>query len=278
MTNCSNVTVKNNIAIGCGGAFLANYGSGNVVQHNTAYACFYGQYDSPGIIEVSLDSNIYSGSGVYDYSGPSTLTYSCVGTLDPNTQAALDIHSTQLDPLFRNANASTAAGVQLQALAYQFYFSSPGLGAASDGTDMGAWNFTYGAATTAWTLINFGAIDSPSSSTPNYPYRNPDKVEREMKAVKLANGDREDGGIYSVAATYKKQYTYTWEEHSSDMPAGQRDALLQMFICPTNQIRLNIGDARGFFNAYFDRQQGFEYTDMTGLYSQSSVPQPLKKL
>lgn len=277
-SNQTAISVTNSIGVGCAGAFVLNYGQFATIKHNTAYACEYGEYDAIQVAAVTSDSNIFNGSGVYDYSGAATLTYSCAATLDPNTQAALDTHSIQLDPLFRNANASTAAGVQLQALAYQYLWNSPCIGAASDGTDMGAWNFTYGPATTAWSLIDFSAIDSPGSSTPNFPYRNPDKVEREMVSVKLANGDREDGAIYSVAATYKKQYTYTWEEHSSDMPAGQRDALLEMFVCPTNQIRLNIGDGRGFFNAFFDRQQGFEYTDMTGVYSQGSVPQPLKRL
>ena len=267
----ANITLSNNIAYACGGAFLVNYGQYANLSHNTAYNCQYGQYDASGTGAVSTVNSIYIGSGAYDYHGSAILSYSCVGTIDPATTGSVDAYSTQLDPLFRNA---TGNDLRVQALAYGYPWQSPVIGAASDGKDMGAWDITYGVASTAWTSIDFGSNDP----TTGLPWRNPDKVVRNELPIKLANGDREDGSIYSVSATYKPGYTCTWNESTNDMPLGQMTALLTMFKSFSNSIQINWGDGRGFVNGYFDRQQGFEYTDMTGSYADSSVPEPVKEI
>ena len=263
----TNVIVKNNVAVGCSGAFYLNFGQAAVIQHNTAYNCEYGEYDALQISLVTSDSNIFNGSGAYDYSGASTLTYSCVGTLDPNTLAAVDIYSTQLDPLFQDANGGN---VMLQSLAYQYFYNSPCILTASDGTDMGAYQITYGVASTAWTELDF------STTSPDVWY-NPDVLPRKIKSVKLAEDDQENGAVYSVAATYKEVWTLSWKEGSNPMPADQKDALKTMFESFSNQVQISFQDSRGFIPAYLARMEGFEWNDMIGTYA-SAGPLPVKTI
>src|SRR5665213_877892 len=266
-SNQNLITLQNNVAVGCAGAFFNNYGQFAVVEHNTAYNCQYGEYDGLQVAGVTSDSNIFSGSGSYDYSGAAELTYSCVGTLDPGTTATLDIHCVQLDPLFQDANGGN---VMLQSQQYQYFFNSPCILAASDGNDMGAYLVTYGVAVTTWTLIDFG------TTSPDIWY-NPDVVERAMKSIKLAEGEQENGALYSVAATYKLAYHFTWREESNPMPISQMEALKVMFKSFTNQVQVNFGDARQWIPSFFAREQGFEYADMTGGYS-TPGPQPVKEI
>ncbi len=269
-TNQNNVTATNNVGYGCAGAFIMNYGQNNTFRHNTAYNCEYGEYDSFAVSIVTTDSNIFNGSGAYDYSGNGTVTYSCVGTIDPYTYGTVDIYGTRLDPLFRDAN-SRSLGVQSEAFGY--FWNSPCIQKGSDGQDIGAYAFAYGAPSTSWTLIDFSVSDTSGN-----PYRNPDRVIRRELPIKLAEGEQENGAVYSVASTYKRTYEMTWGGDTSDMPIAQTEALTKMFLSFTNQIRVDFGDGRGPVPAYFKRQQGFEYTDMTGGYSMDTVPQPVKEI
>jgi hypothetical protein len=62
------------------------------------------------------------------------------------------------------------------------------------------------------------------------------------------------------------------------MPLGQTAALEAMFESFTNALNVDWGDGRGFIPAYLARKSDFEYTDMTGMYSQNTVPEPVKQL
>lgn len=232
----------------------------------------YGGY---GILELApgnvIENCILFGNTICDYSGFEFVTYCCIGTLDPNCAASLDGSCIQLDPLFANVLQSD---FHLQSLATGYQWDSPCMGIGIGGADMGAFSMTYGAASTAYALIDF-SINDPATGA---PWRNPDKVERERVAVKLAEGDTENGAIYSIGATYKKEYTLTWDQSTNDMPLGQTAALETMFESFTNALLVDWGDGRGPVPAYLARKSGFEYTDMTGLYSQNTVPEPVKQL
>jgi hypothetical protein len=258
-------TVSRNAGYSCGGALIQNYARATSIDHNTAFSCEYGQYDSVSANFIASSNNIYSSSGAFDYSGENQLTYSDVGTLDPIRNNSLDSHCIQTDPLFVNA---AAGDLTLQALARQFFWNSPAIGISSTGGDMGAYIWTYGAESTSWTTIDFSTSG----------YVNPDTVIRRQLPVKLAEGDREDGAIYSVQATFKKEYDFTWNPSSNPMPLAQLDDLIVMFLSYTNQIQIDFGDGRGYIPAFFGRTIGFEYADMTGLYSDDTVPEPLRQM
>jgi hypothetical protein len=225
------------------------------------------------VTSTTNNSNIYAGSGTYDLSADIAPSYSCIGTLDPTrlVRTLTSNYNTQMDPLFQNA---AGGNVLLQDPAWGYFWSSPAKGAGIVGQDMGAYTVTYGTASTAWTTIDF-SINDPTTGA---PWRNPDTVERKIIAAKLAEGDTEAGAIYSVAATFKTEYLFTWNTATNDMPLGQLAALMLLFKSWTNQIQVNFGDGRGFVACYLGRSDGFEYTDLTHLYSTNTVPQPLKSL
>ena len=266
-SNNTGLLASNNVGVGCGGAFFCNYGQVAVLHHNTAYSCEYGEFDSPQVASVISDSEVFSGSGAYDYSGAFTLTYSCVGTLDPATTAALDIYSTQADPLFQDANGGN---LMLQSLAFGYFFNSPAILDASDGQDMGAYTVVYGVATTSWTLINFG-LSSPDQ------WYNPDVMQRRRIPLKLAEGTQENGAIYSVAATYKTEYELSWKEDTNPMPMDQMEALKAMFDSFSNSVQINFGDDRDWIPGYLSREHGFEWNDLIGSYA-SQGPLPVKQI
>jgi ribosomal protein S15 len=122
-----------------------------------------------------IKDSILAGSGSFDYSGDGLVTYSSVGTLDPNRVPSLDAYSIRLDPLFRQPQD---ADLRLQALEVESFFNSPCKGTSSTGGDMGAYDMTYGAASTAWTLIDLGT----------FGWRNPDKVTRKELPIKPQEG------------------------------------------------------------------------------------------
>lgn len=263
-------TVQRCVGLGCGGAFILNRGEYATVDHDTAWACQYGLYDGYGTISTALTNNIFSGSGAYDYSGDSVFSYSCIGTLDPDRAGSVDQYSTRFDPLFR---APVAGDLRIQAIAAGSYFDSPCLGTGAAGADMGAYTFAYGTATTSWTLLDFGAQDILGNF-----YRNPDRVVRREMPIKLAEADQENGGIFSVYATVKREYEFTWESNTNDMPRQQTEDMRQMFMSFTNKLEIDFGFGQGWVPAYFARQAGFEYTDMTGFYSSAEQPIPVRSM
>jgi hypothetical protein len=268
--NRFNNTVEYCLAVACGGTFVLQKGWSLHLLHCSAQACEYGLYEGFAASVLQGEDLILAASGAYDYSGNTILTYSCVGTLDPTRPNALDEHSFRLDPLYR---APDQGDLRLMALAVGSKYDSPAKGTGSGGEDMGAWDFTYGSPSTAWTTLDFATVDANGT-----PYRNPDQVLRRELPIKLSEGDREDGGIYSVTATFKLEYELQWEGGQNDMPPGQLAALLALFKCSSNRIQVDFGDGRGYVEACFARQQGFEYTDLTGLYSDDAMPRPLKSL
>jgi len=256
-------SIEQSIFYKCGGSGIINYGQVSDIRNVTACYCQNGIVSKDNL--ETIENVILSASGSFDYSGDSIPSYSCIGTLDPSKAGSLATTCTQLDPLFRDpANGD----LRLQALEAQYYFDSPAKGTGTVGADIGAFDFTYGAESKAWTEVDFG----------NTGWRNPDQVMYKNIAVKPAEVEQENGAIFSTAATFKNEYEFTWDGSANDMPDAQREALLVMFNSFTNKIQIDRGLGDGWQDAYFARQQGFEYTDMSGLYSDTSVPKPLRSL
>ena len=269
-----------NVGWNCGGAFVCQFGFSSTINNNSSYSCAWGEYDAPWSNFSKNSNNIYSVSGSYDYSGNSILSYACVGTLDPKTLGSLDINSTRLNPLYRNP---IGGDLRLQAIDAGYYFNSPACGTGTAGADMGAFSFfTYNNGSISWTLIDFSLTDSVGPATG--PYRNPDVVNFHDTPFHLAEGDMENGVPYSVFSATKTDIEMTWNESSNPMPTAQVLALKAMFenvgtgTQPNNAIQIDLGDGVGFRPAYFVRSQGFEYTAMTGGYSDSMVPTPVKEI
>ena len=272
-----NTLILQNVGWECGGAFIEYFGGGSQINYNSAWACAWGEYDSVTAAAASLAENVYGGSSAYDYSGYGLQTYADIGTLDPDTTGSIDSNSVQLDPLFRN---TLTGDLRLQAIAVGNYFTSPAVGAGPGGTDLGAFSFTYGTPSTAWTTIDFSTTDSVGPATG--PFRNPDTVLRRDLPIHLSEGDQENGAPYSVDSTQKTELTLSWAG-TNPMPTAQVLALQAMFNNPSNQITVDLGGMPGFptgpLPAYFVRQQGFEYTELTGIgLSDTSVPTPVKEI
>ena len=263
-------TIKNNVFDECSGGGIGNIGYGATINNNSSYACPYGQYDVGAAI--SQVNNVYSDSTVYDYFGFSLQSYACIGTLSP--AAGLDAESIQLNPLYINpltqnqtVSGTPGSDLRVQALAGGENFNSPVLNAGSDGYDMGAFRYDYGALVALGTEI---VLD--------VPYRNPDKVEYLEDAIKLAEGINEDGSTYSDATTFKTHWRFTWNQNSNDMPLAQTQALLAAYKTPLGQVDLDMGDGNGYQPGTILREVAFEYTDVTGLYSSTGVPLVVKQL
>ncbi len=262
-------TLYRNAGYGCGEAFIQQFSRASAFLNNSSSACAYGQYDSVDSSFVESDSEIYAQSGVYDYSGDDILTYSCVGTLDPTRTNAVDSFSLRDDPLFADPDGGD---LTLQSLARDYFFDSPCIGVDSSAGDMGAFAFTYGTASTAWTLIDFASVSGSD------PYTNPDGLPRSYDGIKLAEGDREDGILYSKAPTIKKGYTLTWNTSANPMPFQQLVDLINMFLSEDNAMQIDFGFGAGFENAHFSRNGGLQYDDLGGLYQDSTVPEPIHSI
>lgn len=241
---------------------ILNASFGATITHNSVYGCPYGQYDFNDVSASAQSDNVYSDNSVYDYYGISEQAYACIGTLG-NT-ASVDANSTRLNPLFVDPENQD---LRLQAIAAGNFFNSPAKGAGSDGDDMGAFDFDYGDLVPDY--------DELEMVTPN---RNPDIVERIEEAIKLAEGVQEDGRTYTAAATFKMGYSFKWNQSSNDMPDAQVEALKAAYISADGKIQLDMGDGAGFVDAFILRETPFEYTDMTGGYSDDDVPTPVREL
>ena len=263
-------SITNCVGYSCASAFIQNFGQTLTVSLNSSSGCDYGYYEDVSAT-ATVSSCIFSSSASFDYSAATTPTYSCVGTLDTgrpiNSSANLGTGCIRQDPIYADANNGD---LTLQAIARGYYWDSPCISTGSAGADMGAFAFTYGSASTSWTTVDFASTSS------GFNYRNPDQVIRKNLPIKLAEGDREDGSIYSVSAAYRAEYELIWSSNSNDMPQAQLADLLVMFQAQSNVIQVDWG--AGYVDAYFARQQGFEYSDMTGGYSDSSQPRPLRSL
>lgn len=263
-------SITNNAFDTCLGSGFLNYGIDAVFSHNTASDCAYGAYDKHPFSSGSSADNVLTSSGVFDYSGPSTLTYTCVGTLDTDDgrTPTLGTGCLRVDPLLRDpANGD----LRLMAIAAESQFDSPCIGVGSSGSDMGAFTFTYGACELTFIEVNFETV-SPSGKN----YRNPDKLSRELVAVKLAENDRENGAFDSGASAYKLQFTCSWAE-PNDMPLEQLIELMDMFRSETNELHACIDG--GWLPARLVRGSGFSYEENSELgYTETDIPTPLRTL
>jgi hypothetical protein len=236
---------------------------GVAVSNCSSYGCGFGQYD---VYDFGGDfhDNIFSESSTFDYSGGGVQTYSDIERLDPARPNALDVNSTQLNPLYNNP---AEGDLRIDALAAGNAFDSPALETGTLGGDMGAFGFFYGS------LVQ--TYDTLTLDTPN---RNPDSLVRTGEPIKLAEGVQEDGKTYSVASTYKRGYQFRWDDSSNDMPTAQVTALENMYTSPTGQVFIDFGDGLGFVEGFVLRETPFEFTEMTGLYSSEEVPTPVREI
>ena len=267
-TNRQNVTIRQCVAYNCEGAAILFGGANGIIEACSASSCTYGLYEIFGGTYSSLEDIILGQSGAYDYSGDNEVAYSCIGTLDPEREATLDVNSIRLDPLFRDpANGD----LRLMAVAAGAEFDSPCLAEGSTGADMGAFAFTYGSCELTWIEVNFETV-TPGGKN----YRNPDKLSREMVPVKLAENDREDAKFDSNAVAYKLQFTCTWAE-PNDMPIEQLIELRDMFCSTANEMHACIDG--GWLPARLVRGSGFQYEENSELgYTESDTPTPLRTL
>jgi len=266
--NSYSTTISYNCGSSCSGAFLQHFGRTTSIYNNSSYACAYGQFDSVAATFSQASNLVYASSGTYDYSGEAQLTYSCVGTLDPDRSGSVDTNSIRLDPLFRDP---LAGDLRLMALAVGSLFDSPCKGESSSANDMGAFAYTYGDCELSWIEVDFGAT-SPSG----YKYRNPDFVERSMVAVKLTENERENGAMDSSASAYKLEYDMTWND-VNDMPQEQRIELEDLFKNASNVVRCSF-DGGSWFDAYLIRRAGFIYSEASVAGYVTGVPTALREL
>lgn len=264
----SSCSVTYSVGYECGGAFLQNYGVALTTQYNSSSGCSYGHYDDLGASTTGNTGLVYSNSSTFDYSGEATLTYSCIGTLDPDRSNAVDTNSSRKNPLFVDP---LDGDLRLSALENGQLFTSPAKGTAAAGADMGAFVFTYGACVVDYIPITFASV-SPSGAR----YLNPDKVSRSTVAVNLAENEREDGVFESSADTYKEMYTLNWSS-VADMPLEQLIELQDLFKCGTNEMRVSM-DGGSWFNARLMRGGGFDYAETDEAGYVDGVPMQVNSL
>lgn len=247
----------------CGSSAITN-NSISSVNNNSTYLCLYGQVDRGVGQNVLLQNNIYSQSGSVDYFGPGQQNFSDVEVLSvsPNPVASVDANSSRSNPLFRDPDNGD---LRLQTISTGFLFDSPAKGAGSDGNDMGAFNFTYGAATPASTLFT--------------PARNPDHVIRTVKPIKLAQGDTFGGNTFSVAQSAIYQTQYDFEFDVTDMSAADLTGWQTIFTNGDGFVQVSFDGGSTFIGMHVLRNQDLVFTEISGLpYSDNTVPTPIKKI
>ncbi|HXB97269.1 MAG TPA: hypothetical protein VNZ54_04400, partial [bacterium] len=259
-TSTLGVTINNNVGWNCDGPFIANFGAGTSVTHNSAWGCAYGEYDALWSTETVNASNIYAGSGVYDYSGNLFLTFCDVGTLDTNTAGLLDVHSIRTNPLFQDI---TRGNLLLQSVQDGFEFDSPAKGAGSDGDDLGAFSMTYGVLSESWTTL-----------TLTY---NPDQLDRVQAVIKLAEGDTDGGNLYSVGKAYQTEYHFIWNENNP-MPSAQLSGLAAVYNSGDGECQLSFDGAATWTPVRVVRSNDFEWQDLDMMYNDDQKPTPVREI
>ena len=271
--------VSYNVAYACGGAFLVNYASNSTIKNNSTYDCLYGQWDALGVNGCTLTNNIYSASGVYDYSGDQVFYHSCLGTLDPDRQGSLDSvdvyqNSTRKNPLYRDPGNGD---LRLQEIAVStpgadppviYYFNSPCQLAGNDGYDMGAFRFSFGGSTTNWTTVDFGTAG----------YRNPDEMPRFLDPIHYAEIEREDGSTEATMAAVEKRFTLKWR-NVNDMPSQQVEDLNDLFSCLNCNCQIEFTGGSDWKDCVMLKKTPMEWEEITPMgYTTDSVPTPVKEL
>ena len=243
-------------------AGIVNFGISATITNNAVYRCLYGLYEFDGSVPLGLRDNVLASSELYDYSGNNLMSYSCVGTLDPDRINTVDANSVRLDPLFRDPDNGD---LRLQHLAVGSLFTSPAAGEGTGGADMGAFAFTYGTASTAWTTIDMGTSG----------YYNPDRLLRSSVAVRLSEDDQDNLAVRSASLGYRTQWQLTWEG-GNPMSSAQTAALQAMFEASTNQVQIQF-DGTNWVDGWLVKSNGFEYEEEPG-YSDDSLPTPVKSV
>lgn len=261
-TQANLVEITHNVIYKGASGGIVNFGVSATIENNSVYRCLYGLYEFDGSVPLSLTDNILSASETYDYSGNNELAYSCVGTLDPDRTNTVDANSVRLDPLFRDPDNGD---LRLQHLAVGSLFTSPAAGEGTGGADMGAFAFTYGTASTAWTTIDMGTSG----------YYNPDRLLRSSVAVRLSEDDQDNLAVRSASLGYRTQWQLTWEG-GNPMSSAQTAALQAMFEASTNQVQIQF-DGTNWVDGWLVKSNGFEYEEEPG-YSDDSLPTPVKSV
>jgi hypothetical protein len=261
-TGRNSVTFSRNAGNLGSGPFILNAGQGTEISNNSSYACMYGLYDVAGAVPRVIQDCVFASSLEFDYSGDGLALYSCIGTLDPDRANSVDANSTRKDPLYRDPENGD---LRLMAEAAGGLFTSPAKGTGTAAADMGAFAFTYGTASTAWTTVDFGTSG----------YYNPDRVVRNLRAINLSEEDRDDLGLKSNAFGFRTEYQLSWAEQNA-MPAAQVTALAAAFSATTNQVQIQL-DGSTWIDGYLVRGEGFEYAEEPG-YTDDSLPTPLRSL
>lgn len=214
--------VENSIAWSCKGAGFV-FGNPSFDQsHVSSWGCEYGSYDASLALGTFQDS-IHSDNGV-DVKALEPVDFSDVGSVAAGT--SIGTGTIRKNPLYQNPFNGNLA---LQTLAGGYPFDSPAKGAASDGSDMGAYEAEYGPLSESFDELDFDAISTVDGVT---PWRNPDDVPVTYQPIKLSESDKPAGGTYSQAKAIKRQFTLTWDPSSNDMPLDQQIALNEVYAAP----------------------------------------------
>ena len=254
--------VSNNVASSCKGAFLSLGGNNATISNNSSHLCEFGQADKGVAFPFIEKNNIYIGSGSADYSGNATLTYSAVGTLAGG--GSIGAKSTRRDPLFRNRGNDD---LRLRAIEVSGEYDSPAKSAGSDGYDMGAFPMFYGPA-----LASTYSVDFSTSG-----WFNPDTYLRNGVPVGLAEGARKDATYYSRMDGRKVRHVFQWQDHNP-MPDAQLEAIIALWSLADPDVEMSLDGGTTWLPVTLLREEGHQYTDLTGGYTDDEVPTPINQL
>lgn len=260
-------SVIRNVGQNGAGAFLILGAVIQTVNHNTAYGNEYGQFDQGAQAALTLKNNVYCGNGVLDYSGSGTQTTSDICRSSPGAV----VTGSTANPLFRD---TAIPDLRIQTVETGFFTNSPAKGLADDGTDAGAYDFTYGALSLTWTLVNFAT----GAGNSNLAYRNPEHVVRVVQPLKLSEGDTFGGVTFSTAPAFKTEHRLTWDP-DVNMPTAQVADLILIYTTGDGETQISFDAGATFIPVRLLRSTAFERTEIEGaFYSDDSLPTPVHEL
>lgn len=258
----TNATVKfNAVSKAKSSGIIAGFVN-NIIQNNTVSDSEFGQLDFDDSIADFQKNNIYSQSGIEDYTGINEQAFSDIPILSVN--ASVDSNSTRKDPLHRDRSA---ADLRLQTIEAGFFFNSPAKAAGDDSNDMGAYPFSYGDGVDTTILVNFSTTD----------YINPEHVDESFFHVRLVEDDLESVAARSVSIGVKRRWIFRWAD-VSQMPDAQRNDLLALYQLVDSEIEVSFDGGDTFITVLLMRADDFEFNDIDGLYRDSGLDAPLKRM
>jgi len=244
-----------------------------------------GLYLFLGHADVSYISTFGNGTGIYEsnFSAPNSITQ-CVGSDNSSADArgasaytvsdlpllsggcTVDLDSTRLNALFVDPDNGD---LRLQALAIGSDFDSPCIALGIQG----AFEYSYGAISQSYTEIDFSSVGANGT-----PYRNPDRIRRSPIPIKLFEGDREDGTLYTGAVSFPLAMVWTWLG-INDMPHEQTAALLALYTSETGYCQISFDESVTFNEYKVERSKAFDYEEIEGIgWANEDVPTPVKQL